>query len=339
MLGRHVEFSDAITRTHDKIVATQIEGFAVPHIVVDDVLSPGMVERVNANWPGPKAFGPEMPGNFIFHMYQRDYGKMSDAEREFWVPFNEQFWPAMIASCAQVFSPILKVVFDDLSEQHFGLDWPLTLAQGTPEYRGVNVHTHFWHAPHWAFTVLLYIDPADTLSSGTALHRIGGRSGESNYALDDLDETVMIAMDQLRWEELGRQSPMNIISYKPNRLFVMLDGPLAIHSVRSGPESTRKAISNGRRRVLRCHAKVHHAPFYDEHARRLGVPFGPHEYTRLMDWGAKLEGDDLKFRDTVIRRFYRERIASYAQACAALSRPGGTIGSDVFLRQARERVP
>jgi hypothetical protein len=338
MLDSRSDFHDAITHTRRRIESAQIQGFAVPHIVVDDVLSSEMVERINVEWPGQGPFNREVPGNFIYQMYQRDYGKMSELERKFWIPFNEQFWPALIASCAQVFSPLLRGVFDELPQHHFGLDWPLTLAQGTAEYRGINVHNHFWHCPHWAFTVLLYIDPEDKGSSGTALHRVGPQSGESNYSLDCLDENVAISMDQTRWEEMGKLTPTRIISYRPNRLFVMLDGPMAIHSVRAGPEAHHDASVHARRRVLRCHAKVHHHPFYESHAQRLGVPFGPVDYMRIMDWGAKLNDADIDFRKTVMFRFYRERIAAYARTWAAYT-AGTVVEQEVFLRQARERIP
>jgi hypothetical protein len=333
------DFSHAIAYTHGRVSDAQIQGFGVPHLVVDDVLSPDMVERINAEWPVSDRFSTEVTGNFIYQMYRRDYGKMSNKEREFWVPFNEQFWPALVASCAHKFSPLLKAVFGEIPEHHFTLDWPLTLAQAGPAYEGINVHNHFWHAPHWAFTVLLYIDPYDVGSSGTALHRFGQHPGESSYSLQGVETLVDIAMDPLQWQKLGQVSPTKIISYRQNRIFVMMDGPLAIHSVRAGPISKQNAVANARRRILRCHAKVDHNPFYEEHAHKLGTPFGPAEYTRLMYWGEKFEGEDLRFRNSVLRQFYRERMATYATAWSDLSPSAERISADAFLRQTRERVP
>lgn len=268
-----------VDHLHRQIARAPIHGFAVPHLIVEDVFTPDMVEAIDRLWPRDQAlFHPEVLGNFLFSLRRAGYDQLSDKERDFWVPFNEQLWPNLIAAVAERFSPLLSHVFgEDLLATQFSLDpdWPLTLAHTTPDYRGINVHSHFWHCPHWAFTILLYIDRDDTKSSGTALHHLGSHADESSY-LGNVDELAALAMDQLSWEQMGREVPTRIANYRANRLFAMLDGPLAVHSVRTGPAGTwsepRPTPDRwvARRRVLRSHAKVHHHPSYTHHAGKLG---------------------------------------------------------------------
>ncbi len=83
-------------------------------------------------------------------------------------------------------------------------------------------------------------------------------------------------MDTFHWEDPkipDRQFEQQIVDYKSNRLFVFLDGPLALHSVPwDNPDHTpdsARAENGGRharRRILRSRVKVHHDPFYRKHS-------------------------------------------------------------------------
>ena len=155
-----MKFDAQIEHTREKIAAAPIKNFAVPHLIVDDVLSADLVERINADWPANN-FTPEVEGNFIFQLARKNYGALSSREGEFWQSFNEDFWPSVVAACAEALAPVASGVFGNMYANNFSLEWPLTLMQASPAYVGHSKHTHFYHCPHWAFTMLLYIDPQD----------------------------------------------------------------------------------------------------------------------------------------------------------------------------------
>ena len=120
----------------------------------------------------------------------------------------------------------------------------------------------------------------------------------------------------------------------------MLDGPLALHSVVPGASLSADPVISARRRVLRCHAKIHQQYFYDEHTKRLGAPeFGAENFSRVMAASRELTEQDRLFRDTTIRDFYRERIRTYAAGWSEYQSGKSGFGHDVFLAQLKERVP
>jgi uncharacterized coiled-coil protein SlyX len=353
-------FDDCIKYTRAKIAAARVDGTCVPHVVVDNVLSPLLVQRINANWPNPDAFAPEIVGNYILAMFRKSYDDIDPAVRDFWVGFNEKLWPALVASCAELLAPVMQGVFGDLIGEYFSLDWPLTLMQGASNYAGHHVHTHFWHAPHWAFTCLLYIDPEETVSNGTALHAVPRILGQpldedadaSNYGPHKLEQRVETAMDPTRW---AGADPRRAVDYSANRLFVFLDGPLALHSVLEdspdGKPNPQRSLDDGlhaRRRILRTHTKVHHAPFYEAHSHKLGIDFGADRYCYVMDPSRTLSAEDKAYRQETVRAFYRERIASYNDAWSHYARdrrgngsppPSCDFGYEMFLKQLNERIP
>ena len=310
------------------IAAAPLRGFAVPHLVIDNVFPDDLLTRINRNWPGPNSFRPEVTGNHIFQMYQRDYGRIAEPQQKFWRAFNEMLWPSVIAATAEALSAPALEVFGSLYRKHLSLDWPLTLMQADPTYPGHGMHTHFYHCPHWTFTMLLYVDPDDTYSRGTALNQVLPRNrsnrSESSYSPDDLDWLIDVAMHNVPWE--GADHPDGVFreqvsDYKANRLFVFLDGPLALHSVPfDNPDHTPspgRALNGGRnarRRIMRSHVKVDHMPFYAHHSQFLPEPLDPERYMRTLAHGATLSADDQRYRETVLRSFYRERLKAYARA-------------------------
>jgi hypothetical protein len=218
--------------------------------------------------------------------------------------------------------------------------------------------------------VLLYIDPEDTHSHGTALHRLlprgGGEAGEAqtSYLKGDLDWRAEVAMETFHWkdpEKPDRVYADKVAGYKANRLIVFQDGPLALHSVPfDNPDLTpnpARADAGGRharRRILRSHVKVHHAPFYEKHSRLLRQPLEPERYMRVMAPNAVLSTEDVRYRDGVIRPFFAERLEAYARAAERAKDPErpapprrfwdrvmgrSQSANDRFMAQLTQRIP
>lgn len=322
-------FDHDIKHVLGSIGSSPVQQFAVPHLVVDNVFPDELVARINDNWPGYEdGFFAEVPGNHILQMYRRNYGGIAEKPLNFWKAFNETLWPHVVSATADALKGPAYEVFGKLYDKHLELDHPLTLMQADPSYPGHSMHQHFYHAPHWAFTMLLYIDPDDTLSRGTSLNRLLPRSGtaksESSYLADDPNWLTEVAMDTFHWEhplKPERKYAEKAVNYRSNRLFVFLDGPLAMHSVAwdneqrtANPERARDGGRHARRRILRSHVKIHHGPFYAYHAKRLPEPLEPNNFMRILAPNAELSAEDQRYRDKVLHVFFRERIDAYARA-------------------------
>lgn len=360
-------FSGEEAGSQKAIVRSPLRDFGVPHLVVDNVFSDDLVDQINHHWPEyGEGFLREVPGNHILHLYRKDYDRIAEPRRSFWRSFNETLWPEVVASAAEALAKPAYEVFGDLYYKHLALDMPLTLMQADPTYAGHVMHTHFYHCPHWAFTILLYIDPEDACSVGTNIHHLLRRDGtyktESSYGFEDSDWRAEVAIDTFHWQDPlipDRRYRDRTVNYKANRLFVFLDGPLALHSVSpdnpDGSPSPARARDGGRharRRILRSHVKVHHAPFYAKHSRLLPEPIEPERYMRLMKPNAVLLEDDARHRHEVLRPFFRERVAAYARAAQAedvLARPSRRLwdrirankraAGDKFRSQITSRIP
>lgn len=358
-------FESDIKHVLSTIGRSPLQQFAIPHLVVDNVFPEELVARINDNWPAYEdGFFPEVPGNHVLRMYRQNYSNISGQRLSFWKSFNEVLWPHVISAAADVLKAPAYEVFGKLYNRYLELDrdHPLTLMQADPSYPGHSMHQHFYHAPHWAFTMLLYIDPEDKLSRGTSLHRLlpreGMPHGESSYWADDVDWVANVAIDTFHWEDPqkpDRKYTEKAIDYKSNRLTVFLDGPLALHSVpwdnpqhTANPERARDGGRYARRRILRSHVRVHHAPFYEWHSKRLPEPIEPVSFMRLLAPNAVLSADDQRYRDKVLRPFFRERIEAYRRATTQapkrpfwerfLGAPKATM-EEGFRSQISERIP
>ena len=180
--------------------------------------------------------------------------------------------------------------------------------------------------------MLLYIDPEDTYSNGTALHRLLPRGEMTNrqtsYLTNDIDWRTDVAMGTFRWNDprlSDRQYQQKVSDYKANRLFVFLDGPLALHSVPfDNPDrlpDPARALDGGRharRRILRSHIKVHEVPFYAKHSSFWSERIEPERYLRVMAPNPVLSDEDQRYSNTVIHSFFKERLLSYARAVDAV---------------------
>lgn len=363
-------FEQELAHVERSIGNAKLQDFAVPHAIVDHVFSVDLIEKINRYWPGASVFKPEVSGNHIFPIYRNSYEKIDNLEqRAFWRDFNETLWPVILAASAKKFAPAAREVFGDLYDRHLSLDWPLTLMQADPSYIGHEMHTHFYHAPYWAFTLLLYVDPADTTSCGTGLDRVVQRTNEvdrhvRSYRFDHLDWRADIAMNHLLWNSKSESELFDerVSDYKASRLFMFMDGPLALHRVpktrsERGNASARTGMqANSRRRILRAHVKVDEALFFARHSKGSMEALTAERYAQVLAHNKVLSPEDLQYRDNVLRPFYKERLQAYARAAEVAAVEGAASESlrhrfwqrlqkllpfrqQRFLRQFKVRVP
>jgi len=337
-------FEAEAARVRDRITATPLSLFGSPYIVVDDLFSADMLRAINDQWPAEDAFQPEVPGNWFLPLLKQDFGRLAPGPASFWRDFNERLFPAIVAAAAEAMTPLLDRVFDTLPQDHFRLQWPLALVQADETYAGHSIHTHMYHNPNWVFTVLVYVDPDDTVSQGTELNFLHapGRSpasdlaAPSNYAADEAEWRAATAMHTLQWASDAYTFSSKVIEYKANRMLVFLDGPLAFHSVRFVNEDhspdDRRAIDGGRharRRIIRTHTRVCPTPFYERMRGHLAAPIADERFQAVMAVHAELDEDDLAYRRDVIQPFVRDRITTYAAAIEEVMQiPSGTERDD-----------
>jgi hypothetical protein len=243
-------------------------------------------------------------------------------------------WPTVIAAASKALSAPLSEVFGPRYVRDLSTHSPLTLMQADPTYCGHDRHTHFYHCPHWAFTMLLYVDPDDIYSRGTGIHQLlpanGDDDGDSSYRVSDLDYRVDVAMDTLNWFDGygSRRYRDGVVDYRASRLFVFLDGPLAFHTVPfDNPDhqpDPQRALDNGshaRRRILRSHMRIEGKPFFAGHSARLSTALDLKRHAQVMAPNSVLSTADQQYRDAVLRPFYHERLQAYARATEAVRSP------------------
>jgi hypothetical protein len=300
-------------------------------------------------------------------MFRRDYDRIAEAHRPFWTSFNESFWSHVVAAVAERFRAPCHEVFGPLYYEHLALDHPFTLMQADENFAGHSMHQHFYHAPHWAFTILLYIDHDDTVSRGTTLHRLlpaaGPNEDSSSYQTADLPWRAQVAIDTFHWLDPAkpdRRYEDVTCQYRCNRLFVFMDGPLALHSVpfdrpdrTPDPRRSEDGGRHARRRILRSHVKVHHDPYYRWHSKRLPQALEPNTFMRVLAPNAVLTDTERHYVETVLKPFFLERVAAYARAARSVRGRGwieplakvrewlgGPARShDAFVTQIASRLP
>lgn len=324
-----MELDSAVIHAQEAVAASPLHNFAVPHLVVDDIFPASLVAQINDHWPDYEdGFIPEVPGNHVLQLRYTKIRRMPEPRRTFWRCFEKTLWPAVIAATSEALAGPLSTVFGENYYNRLSLAQPLTLMQADPTYPGHGMHTHFYHCPHWAFTMLLYIDPEDLYSRGTGIHQLLGSNGigdrQTSYRTDDLDWRAEVAMDTFHW--LDKQKPDRryrdrVINYKANRLFVFMDGPLALHSVpfdnpdhRPNPTRANDGGRRARRRILRSHLMLDARAFYAKHSRMFLEPIALARYARIMAPNAVLSETDEQYRNQVLRPFFHERLQAYGRA-------------------------
>lgn len=328
-----------------KMIEADLQQFCVPHVVVDELFPPDVLRLIDEHWPEPEFFQPEVPGNYLFHMYSNVYGEMRQDSAAFWRYFNRDLYPVVMASLSETYHPILSSVFGDLVDEHLYLDYPLTLMQVDDAFNGHLMHTHHYHCPHWAFTTLIYIDRADEKSKGTTLYSIASTRPDqiderifgSNYVSTNIEKSADYAMYNVNLGEVAADCEKKDVDYEYNRLFSFLDGPLALHGVEAG---TNEGQKRRMRRILRTHSKIHHVPFYNLLPKRIGSEVDPEAYMRMMNPAAQLDQGEQVFRDSVLRDFHLDQLNRYREA--VLNGGTGVGNSNIYksaLRRFRNHIP
>ena len=308
----------------EKIENGKINFFSTPHIVIDNIFTAELAKSINEKWP-INGFQNEVKGNRILPITRHKYQNGAIEHCDFWSNFNESIWPRLMSTIANKFEPYGKHIFGDLYATKISLDHPLTLMEANEEFDGHDMHTHFYHAPHWVFTVLIYIDDIDNLSEGTTLHALNPLNSNTNYSLsclkNELQRSSEIAFNTFRWLD-PKKTLIDYnhleIDYKFNRLLCFMDGPLSLHSVKkySTINEKRELITkfkiNSRRRILRSHVKIHHEPFYKYYSNLLGVEINPEFFMRAMAFDPELSNDELIFKNTFLFQVYKDMVRKHS---------------------------
>jgi hypothetical protein len=231
-----------------------------------------------------------------------------------------------MSSIAKKFQPYCNEIFGNSYTTSISLDHPLTLMEANEEFDGHDMHTHFYHAPHWAFTVLIYIDDMDSLSEGTTLHALNPLDSITNESISciktELERSTKIAFDTFRWLDPNKPSVSysNLeVEYKFNRLFCFMDGPLSLHSVKkySTISGKQKLISQfktkSRRRILRSHVKVHHEQFYKYYSKLFDAKIEPEFFMRAMSFDPVLSEEELSFKKTTLYKVYEDMVKKHSK--------------------------
>ena len=230
----------------------------------------------------------------ILQFYEKNFKNLNIEQKKFWSEFYNEIWTQIMANISESFSKIGLEIFDKESMNDIRLDWPLTLMEADNSYLGHNIHTHFYHCPHWYFTVLFYVDGLDNESKGTTLHRIkDDKHNFNSYNSSNAGELASVALNwnnfpepfsniKINEQTLFQTSEAMSVEFKTNRMFAFLDGPLSFHSV---DKSNQK---NNKRRIMRSHVKVHHPLFYNKHSVMLNCDFDPSLYMKVCQPNAKL---------------------------------------------------
>jgi hypothetical protein len=291
-----------------RINNSNIKLFGSPHMIIDDIFDQEMLNRLIENWPDMGEFTPEVKGMNIISFRNGSYESMADEQKKFWEAFNKEIWTPLMATLGEAFSPIGDQLFGGRYFDYLQFCWPLTLMETDDEYAGHKKHTHFWNAPHWAITILFYLDGDDDGSNGTSLHKVKGDTLNS-YSADSIDKLTDLAMGYEYMDRAKLDNELDDVDvvYKSNRLLCFFDGPLGFHSVKPTVE---KQI--GRRRVLRTHLKVHHDPFYRYHNDALKGELDPTMLMKTFQGDPGLSQEELVYRSDVLRPFVKQRISSYA---------------------------
>ena len=306
-----------------KIKNVSINFFSTPNFFIDNIFTDELANLINTNWP-KNNFKNEVKGNYILPIYKANYSSLDNSN--FWANFNENIWPTLMASIAQKFELFGNHIYGDDYKKFISLDHPLTLMQADRDFIGHDMHTHFYHAPHWAFTVLIYIDNEDLLSEGTTLHalqpEIGNKNFSSSCISSELNRAAEISFDTFRWLDSNKPDRKYLdlnISYKFNRLFTFIDGPLALHSVKKYTtiEDKVRSIHNNpklaRRRILRSHIKVHHEPFYKMLSKEYGIKIDPTVFMKLMSFDPILNINEEKFKSNYLFNIYFDLVKKHSE--------------------------
>jgi len=308
-----------------KIENEKINFFSTPHIVIDDIFTTDLAKSINDMWPH-SGFQSEVKGNHILPITRHKYQHELIEHFDFWSDFNEIIWPRLMSCIAKKFEPYCNHIFGNLYSENVSLDHPLTLMEANEEFDGHDMHTHFYHAPHWAFTVLIYIDDIDSLSEGTTLHALNPLYKNKNDSISciktELGRSTDIAFNTFRWLDPNNPS-VNYsnfeVNYKFNRLFCFMDGPLSLHSVKkySSINNKKNLISQfknqSRRRILRSHIKVHHEPFYKYYSNIFDAKIKPEFFMKAMAFDPDLSNDELFFKKNTLYKLYGDMVKKHSE--------------------------
>ncbi len=200
-----------------------------PYVVSENLLAPDLLRDLRRNWPGVGSFIGEVPGNFTCNVVQFVY-----ESHGFWGKFTYEIVPSLVVNYLTKFSGHLEKRFPQ--ERNYYLS-NYSFMQSLGTYGGHDVHTHHYHDPQWAMTILVYLDPESNGHEGTTI--MGVKEG--------LDESE-VAAQTLNWHDLTED--LETVDYKQGRILAFFENPISFHRVKP----SIKALFG--RRILRFHVAV-----------------------------------------------------------------------------------
>jgi len=226
-----------------------------PHYVVDDLLSPRLLQDIRRSWPGKGYFHPEIPGNYVCNMT----GISSEG---FWAEFAQNILGYLVVESLGQFMEYIDTRFP--GEREVYVD-NFSLMQSRGNYGGLDVHNHHYHDPTWVLTMLVYLDQDALGHHGTTLYR-------TKEGLDVAEG----AAQTMQWDDWTEEHLT--VDYKGGRLLAIHDCAIAYHGVNPSEKTSQFG-----RRILRAHVgmpKVHckrlyGVDYYEYQKKRMGPTKDP----------------------------------------------------------------
>jgi hypothetical protein len=81
-----------------RIAESKIRIFGTPYILIDDIFTSEIIEKIHQYWPDKNEFRPEIQGMNIRKYFSNTYGDLSVDKNRFWQEFNETIWFELMAS-------------------------------------------------------------------------------------------------------------------------------------------------------------------------------------------------------------------------------------------------
>jgi len=296
-----------------------------PHLVVDDLFSPRLMDEIRSNWLEEEAFSPEVKGNHVCLLTGPEVRFTNSRQKAFWQCLTNDIYREVVRISLKIFTPALQIIFGNLIEEP---SWGMvpTLMQVDETFESHNPHTHFSNNPNWMLTILHYLE-----------HDSDGLAGTSAYSLD-IDVENKSGPDQSRTSsysnnhlekrvELAVTPPGDFvviseeIPYKENRMVCILDGPLSFHGVKKTTRTSKENKNSFDRRILRSHVSVDYNNFSAHFVQPNVQGCDRDKFKRLFrSYGVGLSDGDKCEYNNLINGFFAERIRTYAKACDVLSK-------------------
>jgi len=225
-----------------------------PHLTYENFLDEKLHSDILKFWPDDKLFYDEIPGIRLFDLVNHTSNIKNNEAKKFWCDFKKDIILKINQKIYDIFKENIENKFNkkripDLCQ--------FNLMQATTGFKNHAVHSHHYHNPNWAYTMLLYIDDGGIGADGTDIYK----PAEEHNLSNSLD----YAMFSLKYIYGGDEESFNStlkdyklirtkqVKFKNNKLFAFFETPFSYHGV-SDPTKTDIGYKMGQRKIIRLHA-------------------------------------------------------------------------------------